>query len=298
MRHPWPTETLEYRMADALTLRLMTRAEADWLVERAADEGWNPGLHDAEIFWATDPEGFIAAELDGELIGGGSIVSYDGSFGFMGLFILRPEFRGRGLGRQLWHARVRLLQSRLGLGSAIGMDGVYAMQDWYAEGGFVFSHRDIRFEGVGAEAEPVDGVVPASDVPFVQLAAYDRRCFPALREGFLRAWLDQPDSRALAVADGGHLRGFGLIRGCRIGAKIGPLYADDASIAEALYTSLASFAPGEPVYLDVPEVNAWAMSLAQRHEMREVFGCARMYLGSQPRVADGHIYGVTTFELG
>ena len=93
-------------MADALTLRLMTKPEVDRLVGWAAEEGWNPGLHDADVFWQTDPEGFIAAEIDGELIGGGSITSYGGEFGFMGLFIVRPEFRGHGFGSRLWHARV------------------------------------------------------------------------------------------------------------------------------------------------------------------------------------------------
>ena len=55
----------------------MTRDELATLVEWAAREGWNPGLNDAEVFLATDPEGFVAAEINGELIGGGSIVAYE-----------------------------------------------------------------------------------------------------------------------------------------------------------------------------------------------------------------------------
>ena len=68
--------------------------------------------------------------------------------------------------------------------------------------------------------------------------------------------------------------------------------------AAALFDSLATFVSGEPVYLDVPEVNAWAMSLARIRQMRDVFGCARMYLGREPRLEESRIYGVTTFELG
>lgn len=132
-------------MSNELVIRNMTRAELDRLVGWAAEEGWNPGRHDAELFWATDPEAFIAAELDGELIGGGAITSYAGEFGFMGFFIVRPEFRGHGFGDTLWHVRRDRLLARLRPGASIGMDGVFAMQDYYATGGFVFSHRNLRF---------------------------------------------------------------------------------------------------------------------------------------------------------
>ena len=142
------------------------------------------------------------------------------------------------------------------------------------------------------------GLVPASKVPFERIAEYDRRCFPTWREGFLRPWLEQPGSLALAAIDGETVQGYGVIRRCGVGGKIGPLFADDTDVAESLYTALAAHLPGEPVYLDVPEINAFAMGLARRHEMREVFGMARMYLGSRPSLAESRIYGITTFELG
>jgi len=284
-------------MVPELVIRPMTRAELDTLVEWAADEGWNPGLNDARIFWDTDPEGFIAAELGGELIGGGSIVSYKGRFGFMGFFIVRPDHRGRGLGRRLWlHRRDRLI-ARLRAPAVIGMDGVFDMQGFYARGGFVLCNRDLRFEGVGAVA-PADSLVDLASVPFAELARYDAAHFPAPRERFLKAWIAQSGSRALGAVQDGVLRGYGVIRPCRQGFKIGPLFAADGDTAEALYRGLGDIAPGAPVFLDVPEDNAQAMALAERHGMREVFGCARMYYGPPPIVPQGEIFGVTTFELG
>lgn len=289
-------------MSNDPTIRIMTRAEVDELVGWAAREGWNPGLHDADAFWATDPEAFIAAELDGEMIGGGAITSYNGAFGFMGFFIVRPKFRGRGFGDRLWHARRDRLLARLKPGAAIGMDGVFAMQPYYAKGGFVFSHRDMRFRAdipADQPAPPADaGIVPLAEVPFDQLAAYDRSCFPAPRPFFLKEWISQPDALALGYVQGGALAGYGVVRRCLEGCKIGPLFADDAAVAEALYAHLAAFAAGGPLFLDAPENNPDAMALVARHGMAEVFGCARMYLGTPPALAPARIFGVTTFELG
>ncbi|NWL76975.1 GNAT family N-acetyltransferase [Pseudomonas taiwanensis] len=284
-----------------LVIRNMLRPELDELVGWAAREGWNPGLHDAELFWANDPEAYIAADLDGVLIGGGAITSYAGEFGFMGFFIIRPEFRGRGLGDILWHARRDRLLTRLNPGAAIGMDGVFAMQDYYAKGGFVFSHRNLRFQTQVAEPPewaPDEEILPLADFLLDEVQAYDRLCFPAPRARFLQDWISQPEALALGCRRNGRLAGFGVIRRCLAGCKIGPLFAEDTSAAEALFAQLSEFAIDGPLFLDAPENNPDAMALVQRHGMEEVFGCARMYLGPLPAVTQHRVFGVTTFELG
>nr|VFJ63735.1 MAG: Acetyltransferase (GNAT) domain-containing protein [Candidatus Kentron sp. FW]VFJ67801.1 MAG: Acetyltransferase (GNAT) domain-containing protein [Candidatus Kentron sp. FW] len=290
-------------MSKELEIRNMTRPEVDELVAWAAREGWNPGLHDAELFWGTDPEAFIAADLDGEMIGGGAITSYDGEFGFMGFFIVRPEYRGRGLGNTLWHIRRNRLLDRLRPGASIGLDGVFEMQDYYAKGGFAFSHRNMRFRTEIADCPeilPDDDkyIVPPTTLPWDEIFDYDRTCFPARRTKFLEKWISQPDGFALGFMRDGRLNGYGVVRRCGEGCKVGPLFADDGSVAEALYTRLARFAVGGPLFIDAPENNPAAMALVTRHRMVEVFGCARMYLGDPPDLAHERIFGVTTFELG
>jgi GNAT superfamily N-acetyltransferase len=281
-----------------LAIRAMSRGELDVLVAWAADEGWNPGLNDADLFWDTDPAGFVAAEADGALVGGGSIVSYDGRFGFMGFFIVAPAERGRGLGRRLWAHRRDALIARLRPGAAVGLDGVFAMQAFYARGGFRMAGRDLRMEGVGASAPLAAGLVDAREVSPAALAAYDAGRFPAPRPGFVERWIAQPGARALAAVDGGAIRGYGVVRPCRTGFKVGPLFAADAAVAEPLFRGLGDHAAGAPLFLDVPEANRAAMDLARRHGMREVFGCARMYLGPRPALPEHEVFGVTTFELG
>ena len=118
------------------------------------------------------------------------------------------------------------------------------------------------------------------------------------RDAFLQGWITQPDALALGCLRGGKLSGYGVVRRCGEGYKVGPLFADDTQAAERLYARLAGFAEPGPVFLDVPENNPAAVELANRHRMKEVFGCARMYLGSAPTLAHERIFGVTTFELG
>ncbi len=263
-------------------------------VEWAAREGWNPGLDDAEAFFAADPHGFFLAERDGEAVGAISAVSYGADFGFVGFYIVRPELRGHRHGLLLAEHALAALEGR-----AIGIDGVLAKQRQYAKFfGFRFAYRNIRYGGVVAGRAAGAEIVPAREIPFEAVAAYDRRFFPAERERFLRAWLAMPHAIDLGWMRGDRLRGYGVIRQCREGFKIGPLFADDARIAEELFFALCGQAGGQPVFFDAPEVNAAAVRMAEHCGMREVFATARMYRREIPALPLDGIFGVTTFELG
>src|SRR5690606_38341349 len=147
----------------------------------------------------------------------GSIVSYDGAFGFMGFFIVRPDLRGRGIGRDFWTWRRDTLRARLRPGAAIGMDGVFTMQPFYARGGFAFTHRNLRMAGLG-NAGAVDGSLrELSSLPFDAVAACDRRHFGFDRPAFLRRWIALAGGLALGAWEGAALHGMGVIRPCREG---------------------------------------------------------------------------------
>ncbi|MBV1798169.1 GNAT family N-acetyltransferase [Siccirubricoccus sp. G192] len=274
----------------------MRRAELGLALDWAAAEGWNPGLRDADAFWTADPGGFWLAELGGEPIASISVVRYGPGYGFLGFYIARPEWRGQGYGLALWRAGMAQLGER-----CIGLDGVVAQQDSYRKSGFTLAHRNIRF-GAGQvaalAAAPGITVVPAASLPFTAIAAYDATCFEAPREAFLRAWLSLPGHVALAALRDGALAGYAVLRPCREGAKIGPLFANGPAEAEALFGALAAAAPAGPLFLDVPEPNAPAMALARAAGMAPVFETARMHTRPPPPVQAGRIFGITSFELG
>lgn len=277
------------------TIRAMTRQEVDIAIDWAAAEGWNPGLYDANCFYAADPSGFLIGLLGDEPIAMISAVKYGDSFGFLGFYIVKAEYRGKGYGIQIWNAALARLKGR-----TIGLDGVVDQQGNYQNSGFTLAYRNIRYRGTGGGNFPTEpGVVPLSTLPFDEICAYDKPFFPDNRTQFLKCWIDQPQSTALGILRNRTLAGYGVLRICRSGYKIGPLFADSSELAERLFLALKAPVPeGTPIFLDTPAVNSAAVDLAKRHNMTVAFETARMYTGKSPDLPVNRLFGVTTFELG
>lgn len=278
-----------------IQFRTMRREEISIAVAWAANEGWNPGLSDAECFSAVDPEGFFCAETDGKIVGTVSVVNYDDRFSFYGFFVVNPAYRAMGIGMQLYRFAMEHAGTRV-----VGCDGVVAMVDKYQKDGGMFLHyNNARYEGIGGGTMP-DGLAPIRDVNFDTLADYDAAHFPARRERFLRCWIRQTGHYGLAQLDcEGKIAGYGVRRVCHTGHKIGPLFAHDRATAERILDGLVAGIPGEQFYLDIPVPNAAVVALVQDRKMTPVFYTARLYTTRDPvPLPLDEIFGVTTFELG
>ncbi|WP_327281962.1 MULTISPECIES: GNAT family N-acetyltransferase [unclassified Streptomyces] len=272
----------------------------------ADEEGWNPGDSDRFAFAVADPAGFLVGRIDGEPVACVSAVRYGSAFGFIGFYIARPSVRGQGYGIRLWHAAMERLRGRL-----VGLDGVVDQQDNYRKSGFRSAWNNVRYEGVlrangtgpgaGAGAGAGEGgfeVVDAASLPFVLLAAYDRRFFPESRDAFLSAWTALPGRTALAAVRDGRIEGLGVIRPCSGASRIGPLYASTPGVAAALLHRLAEHTPDGAVAVDVPDANPTATALLAGLGLVPSFEAARMYTGPAPEVELAGLYGVTSLELG
>lgn len=276
-------------------VRPMRRDEVGLIREWATVEGWNPGLHDGPCFFETDPSGFFLGLLADEPIACISCVKYDDSFGFLGQYIVKQPFRKQGYGIQLWQAGMEHLRNQ-----NVGLDGVVAQQENYRKSGFQFHYNHIRYRAIGASGETAPGIIGLSQFPFSELAQYDRLHFPASRIDFLRHWIDLPGVAALGSVHEGNLNGYGVIRPCVEGFKIGPLFADDPATADTLFQSLLTTAPGQAVFIDAPDdtANPNISEFVRRHALTDVFQTARMYTKAAPNLSLHQVYGVTSLELG
>ena len=179
----------------------------------------------------------------------------------------------------------------------LGMDGVLDMMPFYERGGFEFLYRDLRYQGMAASRRDA-AAVRLEDVDFARIDAYDRLHVEAPRTDFLLAWLAQGGGAGVALIDDGKFRGYGFLRPCRQGYKVGPAFADDATCGERLLHSLLSLVAGEQAQLDVPEPNETAVCLVGSMGWTRSFACARMVNGRKPDLPVKRIFVVTSFEFG
>lgn len=281
----------------SLSISTMSEEDLKTAVTWASQEGWNPGLDDAEAFLKADPSGFFIGKLNGEPVACISAVKYSGDFGFIGFYICHPDHRGQGLGMALWNHAFDYLSDC----KTVGLDGVLEQQDNYRKSGFEFAHRNIRYSGISMVDASMDGRISLlGQGVFPSIRDYDRTFFPAERTEFLQSWCSPMTQtrRGFVFVEAGEVKGYGVLRQCEDGFKIGPLFADTAEIADSLFRTLAGQVKGHTIVLDTPEPNEAALALAETYELSPVFETARMYKGKTPDLPLTNTFGITTFELG
>lgn len=276
-----------------MTLRAMTLDDLQTVLGWAAQEGWNPGLEDAEAFYAADPAGFLVKDLDGGPVAAISVVNHDPSFAFLGLYLCKPQYRGQGHGIAVWRAGLEHAGSR-----RIGLDGVPDQQANYARSGFAKFGRTIRFEGrAEVKSDPRVRFATQSELPL--LVARDIKASGMRRETFATAWFAQSPTRQTTVlVDGTEIKGFATFRCCNPGTKIGPFYAASEADARALLASNPFAAPGDPVFVDVQEHDSALAILLRKMRFEPGFETARMFTGAPPKADPAPFQAIATMELG
>lgn len=267
-------------------------SELSLILDWAAEEGWNPGLDDAETFFATDPGGFfVAVDKQDEPIASISVINHTADFAFLGLYIVRKEFRGRGIGLGLWRHAMQHAGSR-----TVGLDSVEAQQENYRASGFAYAGATTRFTGrvMERKGRGIRAVEPNEIASLIQMEA---AASGVSKPKYLRPWLSGSDNRTTFVKrDQGAISGFCTIRTCQTGAKIGPLVATNVDVARELIAHPATGISG-PISMDVPNTSTALAMMCRTMEWQPGFQTARMYKGVFD--ASGHeCFAVTSLELG
>ena len=298
---------------EGFSIRIIeTEAEFESIVVKwMAEEKWRPGLKDAECFLACDPSGTLVGELNGKPICCVAITKYGDNFGFIGMYIVRKEYRGKGYGLTIFNAaieRVKPTRTPLALYSVLHREKMYQKK------GFQSHCYGARFDfdvptaisclSEISEQSPVS-VQCLDQVDHEALFAYDSHTFGFPRHAFLSKWLRVPGSQAHVATDGeGSVVGYVVARPTFVkeeGFKIGPLFADSVTIAEKLLKAvIEELQEEEPV----PAVCIYSFTekgklLASRLQGKRSLDCVYMTTaGFLPKACFDKWFGVTTLETG
>lgn len=273
-------------------VRKATHEDMNFVLTLAKEEGWNPGIDDASAFYLTDPTGFFIGTTENEKVGCISAVAYDNLYGFLGLYIVKPSFRGKGYGMKLWTHALNHLKDY-----SIGLDGVLNRQKDYEKSNFRPYYKNIRFTGK-VQGNLSQDLINLNEVPFNILVEYDTSIFGVSRAHFLKHWIKMPNANAMAKVNNGRILGYGVIRKCYEGFKIGPLFADHIETAIEIFKNLCLTANNQPIFLDISEGNPEGKRIVETFNLQPVFQTIRMYKNHPPKQQLDKVFGITTFELG
>ena len=294
-------------MASFLKIRTLTRADVPLVTTWARDEGFAPGKGDVGIFRQTDRQGIWVGCLGGEPIGCIAGVRYNLAYGFIGLYIVRPDQRGHGYGRELWQQALDHLHDVACIGLEAAEDRITDYSSW----GFEPASPTIRWQRSAVGSAGCSAVLSlpgglqmlwGEAIPEQPLQVYDAQRELSPRPHFLSDWLHHPAGTVLALLDRNQAcHGFARIRPCLLkvgeGWRIGPLLADTPALAELLIRQLLQTHPGV-VILDSPGANAKAPSVMEGLGFTAMGRTLRMYRGVMPQQGLEDVYGLACLELG
>lgn len=260
----------------ALIIRNMSLNDLKLMFTWAKAEGWNPGKYDDIPYYSIDPKGFYVLEVNGEAAAVIAAVRYSSEFAFVGFYIVNPQFRGNGYGLQLWNYAL----TQLGTISNIGLYAVAAQVKNYQKSGFESAFFNWRWQGYSSKKiknyKHAPELREARDEDAEKIAELDAAFFPARRTNFIKRMLglkkalefkSEKDkcSAILACNNTDKIIGFGVIRPCVNGYRIGPLYAFDYKTAKHIsYELMRHIDEHSQVMMDSPSANAETEKLAQK----------------------------------
>ena len=277
------------------------------IIEWARHEGFAPGLGDIDIYRNTDRQGVWIGKVNSSAIGCIAGIKYNKIYGFIGLYIVKPEYRGCGYGHKLWQKAMEYLDDV----RCIGLEAAPHLVGKYSEWGFKNASQTIRWQLLNTDTDqhkhkfPKNNsltVVTGPDIPLETIKQYDAEREFTARPHFISQWLKHPSGQVIALVD--HKRfchGFARIRPCLLstgeGWRIGPILADSSDLAEILITNLLKKNKGV-ILIDSPQINSNAQSLLANMGFKQISATTRMYKGSHHVPLTGDVYALACLELG
>ncbi|MCA1490397.1 GNAT family N-acetyltransferase [Ensifer sp. NBAIM29] len=272
---------MQTRQIDLITF---SPEHLDAAVGLSRQAGWPHRPEDWQMVLALS-EGIVALE-DDRIVGTVLVTSYKEDCATINMVIVDEAMRGRGLGRRLMDAALRIAGNRP-LRLVATAEGL----PLYEKVGFRETGRVLQQQGVVGEMAAPAGVEPANASDVAAIADLDRGAFGADR-GDLIASIEAVGEFAVIRRDG-RVCGFAALRPFGRGEVIGPVVAADLNDAKALIAHFIARRPGRFLRIDTIADTGLGPWLAEQG-LTHVGDAIAMRTSVSERAADAT---ATTFAL-
>ena len=267
-----------------LQVRTMQAADLPFADSLRALVGWNQTLADWQRFLAMEPQGCFVAEWDGAPVGTATTVVYGPDLAWIGMVLVHPEYRRRGIGGGLL---LRCIEHLQGLGvRCIKLDATPQGRPVYEKLGFRDEWTLRRWEAeLSAQAPraPDPRIRAWVEEDALRFDLLDSGAFGVSRRELIIALARQSSCALACESQAGTPAGYGMLRQGARAHYLGPISATSAETGIALIEALtAQERPGR-VFWDIPDPNVEAVDWAELHGFRMQRTLTRMWLGDNSR---------------
>lgn len=259
-----------------LNIRLLTEDDIPFAVCLKELAGWNQIEDDWGRYLTYEPGGCFIGELHGRAAGTVTTTTYQNRSAWIGMLLVHPDMRRRGLGKALLEHAIRYIEEQ-GV-QTIKLDATPMGKKVYIPLGFVDEYTIRRYKGSGGLSgeEKID-LIDQDDLAL--LSRFDEPYFGASRERVLNELRGAYPQYSLVIKDNSGIVGYAMARKGSAAFHIGPLVAEDPLVAERLLRALLQRLPKEEVILDVPAPNTQACEMVEKYSFEVQRTLDRMYLG-------------------
>lgn len=259
-----------------MNLRLMTSPDIPAGMRLKDIAGWNQTSTDWERFLRASPEGCFVAEVDGKVVGTATTIVYEGRLAWIGMVLVDPDYRGRGIGTELLEKTIDYLDAhRI---PTMKLDATPQGKPIYARLGFAAEYDIERWE-LRRAAEAATAPAASAPAGLEEILRVDREIFGADRGDLLRSLDREAPEFTLMTSSPGHLTGYALGRRGSRADHLGPWMARDEASARDLLDRFLRCSGRETVFVDCLKENPCTRQLVRSRGFEFSRPLTRMYRG-------------------
>ena len=259
----------------------MTRADIPAGMRLKEIAGWNQTEADWRRFLEAGPDGCFVAELDGVVCGTAATISFQGSLAWVGMVLVDPAHRGRGVGTTLLEKAIAYLDEICIPVSKL--DATPAGKPIYEKLGFSSEYEIERWtlsrtaDAIAPRPAAADDIMP---LPLVErILKADREVFGADRGTLLRSVHNDCPQFTDGLWNAGGIEAYAFGRSGSFADHLGPWVAANEEPARRILKQFLVRSRRKVVVVDCTLTSPFAKRLLKEFGFTYSRPLTRMYRG-------------------